>query len=70
MNDAEGAGAGTRREALRLMWWLVVPVLVLLAVLSQLQYEQRFAHAERDLLVRAAARARELEALAVPERVA
>ncbi len=66
MSDAERADAGTRREALRLMWWLVVPVLVLLAILTQLQYEQRFEHAEQDLLVRAIQHAQDLEALARP----
>jgi signal transduction histidine kinase/CheY-like chemotaxis protein len=58
--------AGTLAAARRLMWVLVVPVLVLLAVLSTLQYQARITDAERELLRRADERAQELEALARP----
>ena len=57
---------GTLQAARRLVWVLVVPVLLLLAVLSLLQYQQRMVDAKRDLLRRADARAQELEALARP----
>ncbi|HZF80248.1 MAG TPA: response regulator, partial [Rubrivivax sp.] len=52
--------------ACRLMWMLVVPVLALLLVLSTLQYQERIADAERELLRRADERAQELDALARP----
>jgi PAS domain S-box-containing protein len=58
--------AGTLKATRRLMWLLVVPVLALLAVLTALQYRQRVAEAERDLLRRAEERAQELEAIARP----
>jgi two-component system NtrC family sensor kinase len=58
--------AGTLTAARRLMWVLVVPVLALLAVLSTLQYRERVAEAERDLLRRAEERAQELEGIARP----
>ncbi len=48
------------------MWLLVVPVLLLLGVLTALQYRQGMADAERELLRRAGARAQELEAVARP----
>ena len=63
MTPAEG---GTLQAARRLVWLLVVPVLLLLAVLSLLQYQQRLLDAKRDLLRRADARAQELDALARP----
>jgi signal transduction histidine kinase/ActR/RegA family two-component response regulator len=66
MKGAEKAGAGSRREALRFMWWLVVPVLALLVVLTLQQYRQGMADAERGLLRRAEERAQELEAIARP----
>ena len=59
------AAAGTLRASRRLMWLLVVPVLALLGVLTTLQYQQRMAEAERDLLRRADERAQELEAIAL-----
>ncbi|MDO9091738.1 MAG: response regulator [Rubrivivax sp.] len=61
-----GASAGTLRAARRFVWWLVVPVMALLAVLSLLQYGQRIDDAERDLLRMANERAQELEAIANP----
>ena len=60
------AAAGTLQASRRLMWLLVVPVLALLGVLSALQYQQRMADAERDLLRRADEHAQELEAIARP----
>ncbi len=63
MAPAEG---GTLQAARRLVWLLVVPVLLLLAVLSLLQYQQRMVDAKRDLMRRAGARAQELDALARP----
>jgi hypothetical protein len=48
------------------MWLLVVPVLALLGVLTALQYQQRMADAERELMRRADERAQELEAIARP----
>ncbi|MFN0186445.1 MAG: response regulator [Aquabacterium sp.] len=50
----------------RLMWWLVVPVMVLLGLLTALQYHQGMADAEREMLRRAGERAQELDALARP----
>lgn len=61
-----GASAGTLRAARRFVWWLVLPVLSLLAVLTVLQYAQRLEDAERDLLRRADERAEELAAIAKP----
>lgn len=61
-----GASAGTLRAARRFVWWLVVPVMALLAVLSLLQYAQRIEDAERDLLRQANERAQELAAIASP----
>jgi signal transduction histidine kinase/CheY-like chemotaxis protein len=66
MKDADRADAGTRVEALRLMWWLVVPVLALLVVLTLLQYNQRIEDAERGLLRRAEEHAQVLESMARP----
>ncbi len=66
MTDYAPAGAGTLRSARRLMWWLVVPVMALLAVLTLLQYSQRLAEAERELQHRAEERAQELSAIARP----
>lgn len=66
MTSAKQAGAGTQGAALRLLWWVVVPVLALLAVLTLLQYRQSLADVERDLQRRADERAQELEAIARP----
>jgi PAS domain S-box-containing protein len=57
---------GTRASARRLVRLLVVPVLVLLVVLSLLQFQQRLADAKRGLLRQADARAQELDTLARP----
>jgi two-component system NtrC family sensor kinase len=54
------------RAARRLLWLLVLPVLLLLGVLTVVQYHQRMQDAERDLLRRAQERAQELEAVAGP----
>lgn len=59
-------GAGTLQTARRLLWWLGLPVLLLLGVLTALEYVQRMADAERDLLRRAEERAQELEAVVLP----
>ena len=48
------------------MWWLVLPVMALLAVLTLLQYQQRMGDAERELMRRADERAQELAAIARP----
>jgi len=61
-----GASGGTLRAARRFVWWLVVPVMALLAVLTLLQYAQRLQDAERDLLRQANERAQELAAIAGP----
>ena len=66
MTAAQQAGAGTQGAARRLLWWMVVPVLALLAVLTLLQYRQRLADSERELQRRADERAQELEAIARP----
>ncbi len=66
MSAALPAGAATQGAARRLLWWIVVPVLALLAVLTFLQYRQRLADIERDLQRRADERAQELEAIARP----
>ena len=66
MSDIAPAGAATLRSARRLVWWLVVPVMALLAVLSLLQYQQRMGDAERELMRRADERAQELAAVARP----
>ena len=60
------AGAATLRSVRSVVWWLVVPVMVLLAVLTLLQYWQRLGDAERELLRRADERAQELAAIARP----
>ena len=60
------AGAATLRSARSVVWWLVVPVMALLAVLTLLQYGQRLGDAERELLRRADERAQELAAIARP----
>ena len=66
MTDIAPAGAATLRSARRLVWWLVLPVMGLLAVLSVLQYQQRMGDAERELIRRADERAQELAAVARP----
>ena len=66
MSAAQQAGAGTQGAARRLLWWMVVPVLALLAVLTFLQYGQRLADSERELQRRADEHAQELEAIARP----
>ena len=58
--------AGTLAATRRLMWLLVVPVMLLLGVLTALQYRQGMEDAERELLRRASERAQELEAVARP----
>ena len=63
LQPAEG---GTLQAARRLVWLLVVPVLLLLVVLSLLQYQQRMVEAKRDLMRRAGERAQALDALARP----
>ncbi|WP_284615837.1 hybrid sensor histidine kinase/response regulator [Aquabacterium humicola] len=50
----------------RLVWLLGLPLLVLLAVLSAVQYRQRIGAAEQALLLRLQQRAQELEQLARP----
>ena len=66
MTGAAPAGAATLRSARSVVWWLVVPVMALLAVLTLLQYWQRLGDAERELLRRADERAQELAAIARP----
>ena len=66
MTDIAPAGARSLSSARRLMWWLVVPVMALLAVLTLLQYQQRLGEAEREFLRRADERAQELAAIAAP----
>jgi PAS domain S-box-containing protein len=66
MTAAQQAGAGTQGAARRLLWWMVVPVLALLAVLTFVQYRQRMADSERELQRRADEHAQELEAIARP----
>jgi PAS domain S-box-containing protein len=66
VTDTAQASAGTLRTARRLVWWLVVPVVALLVVLTLLQYHQRMADAERELRRRADERAQELQAIARP----
>ena len=58
--------AGTLSTARRFVWWLVVPVMALLAVLTLLQYGQRIDDAERDLQRQANEHAQELAAIAGP----
>ena len=57
---------GTTRAVQRQLWALVVPVLLLLGVLTTLEYFQRRSDAERDLLRRAEERAQELEGVVRP----
>jgi len=54
------------RSARLLGWWLIVPVLALLAVLTLLQYRQRLAEAERELQHGADERGQALAAIARP----
>ncbi len=58
--------SGTLSNARRFVWWLVVPVMALLAVLTLLQYGQRIDDAERDLQRQANEHAQELAAIASP----
>jgi signal transduction histidine kinase/ActR/RegA family two-component response regulator len=60
------AGSDTQHEARRLIRWLLVPILGLLAVLSFLQYQQGMDDAESVLQRRADERSQELLALARP----
>ena len=60
------AAAATLRSARNLVWWLIVPVMLLLAVLTLLQYRQRLEDAERELLRGADEHAQELAAIARP----
>ena len=66
ITDIAPAGAATLRSARSLVWWLLVPVMALLVVLTLVQYQQRMRDAERDLLRRADERAQELAAVARP----
>jgi PAS domain S-box-containing protein len=66
MTDTAQTGAGTLRTARGLVWWLVVPLVLLLTVLTLLQYHQRLADAERELQRRADEHAQELQAIASP----
>ncbi len=66
MTDSNPAGAGALLTARSLVWWLVVPLVLLLMVLTLLQYHQRVADAERELQRRADERAQELQAIASP----
>ena len=66
MSGIAPAGATTLRSARRLLWWLMVPVMALLAVLTLVQYAQRLSDAERQLQHRADERAQELAAVARP----
>jgi signal transduction histidine kinase/CheY-like chemotaxis protein len=66
MMDTTTAGRGTRWEALSLMWWLVLPVLALLVMLTIQQYQQGLKELERGLLRKAEEHAQELEAIARP----
>jgi PAS domain S-box-containing protein len=63
---AADPGTGTLQAARRLLWLLAVPVLLLLGVLTALEYVQRMQDAERDLLRRAEERAQELESTVRP----
>ena len=54
------------RAVRRLLWLLVVPIMLLLAVLTVVQYWQRMEDAERDLARHAEERAQELEAIVRP----
>jgi signal transduction histidine kinase/ActR/RegA family two-component response regulator len=58
--------AGTPALARRLLWWLVVPVGLLLAVLTAQQYVARTAQAERELAARVDERVQVLAELARP----
>ena len=66
MTGLAPAGAATLRSVRTVVWWLVLPVMVLLAVLTLLQYGQRLGDAERELLRRADERAQDLAAIARP----
>lgn len=63
---ARHPGTGTLQTARRLLWWLGLPVLLLLGVLTALEYSQRLRDAERDLLRRTEERAQELDAVVRP----
>lgn len=56
----------TLRATRRQLWLLLVPVLLLLTVLSALEFKQRMRDAESQLLRRAQERAQELEAVVRP----
>jgi C4-dicarboxylate-specific signal transduction histidine kinase len=58
--------AGTPALARRLLWWLVVPVGLLLAALTAQQYGARSAEAEREFAARVDERAQLLAELARP----
>eukprot|EP01136_Pigoraptor_vietnamica_P039612 Opistho-1_new@799 len=57
---------GTLQTTRRLLWLMVVPVLLLLGILTAVQFRQRMQDAERELLHRADERAQELEAIVRP----
>jgi two-component system NtrC family sensor kinase len=63
---AASTPTGTLSNARRFVWWLVVPVMALLAVLTLLQYRQRIDDVERDLQRQANEHAQELAAIASP----
>ena len=63
---ATDTAASMLRATRRMLWLLVVPVLLLLLVLSVVQYRQRMQDAERDLLRHAQERAQELESVVRP----
>ena len=66
LRPAAGTPAGTLSTARRFVWWLVVPVMALLALLTLLQYAQRIDDAERDLQRQANEHAQELAGIASP----
>ena len=53
MSAEAGAGTATLGAARRRLWLLLVPVLLLLGVLTALEYRQRMDDAERALRRRA-----------------
>lgn len=66
MTGSAGAETGTLGAARRQLWLLLVPVLLLLGVLTALEFRQRLGDAERELRGEADARARDLESVAQP----
>ncbi len=66
MTPSSRVPAGTPALARRLLWWLVVPVGLLLAVLTAQQFGARSAEAEREFAARVDERAQLLAELARP----